>query len=114
MVVNITFLVKNRFWLLFPCRQVLSPHLQAIPTLHASKETTGQKDLSCHCYRDLIVCVQVLSARMTAGLSHGIPVRGSGICPAPVSGPVMHTADSTYFPSGGGARTVMRFVDDRR
>ncbi len=44
---------------------------------------------------------------MTAGLSHGIPGYGSSICPGPISGSLMHNANSTMFPSGGGARPAM-------
>ena len=45
---------------------------------------------------------------MTAGLSHGIPGYGSSICPGPISGSLMHNANSTMLPSGGGARPAMR------
>lgn len=109
MVVNIIFLVKNRFLLLFLWKQVIipPPHSRQYPPLPASKETTGQKDLSCHCDRDLFVCVQALSARMTAGLSQGMPGHVSGICQGPMSVSMIPTANSTWFPSGGGARTAM-------
>jgi hypothetical protein len=54
-----------------------------------------------------VVCVQAHPARMTAGLSPEIPGHGSSICPGPISGSMMHTANSTTYPSGGGARPAM-------
>ena len=51
-----------------------------------------------------MVCVKPLPARMTAGLSCGIPGHGSSICPGLISGSMTKNTDSTTFPSGGGAR----------
>jgi hypothetical protein len=62
------------------------------------------KRLSCHYHRDMIVCVKPLPARMTAGLSCGIPGHGSSICPGLISGSLTKNTDSTTFPSDGGAR----------
>ena len=109
MVVNIIFLVKNRFCLLFLWKQVIippPPSRQYPPCLQAKKRPV-KKIYHAIVTGILIVCVQALSARMTAGLSHGMPGHGSGICPGPMSVSMMHTADSTWFPSGGGARTAM-------
>jgi|GEM_PF-5617577 hypothetical protein len=43
---------------------------------------------------------------MTAGLSHEIAGHGNGTCPGLISGSMMHNADSTSSPSGGGALTA--------
>ena len=66
------------------------------------------KGLSCRYHRDLIVCAKALPARMTAGLSHGMPGHGAGICSGPISGSMMQNAGSTPSRSGGGARTATR------
>ena len=67
-------------------------------------EKIPSKSLSCHCHRDMMVCVKPLPARMTAGLSCGIPGHDSSICPGRISGSMTKNTDSTTFPSGGGAR----------
>jgi hypothetical protein len=66
------------------------------------------KGLSCRYHSDLIICARALPARMTAGLSHGMPGHGAGICSGPISGSMMLNAGSTLSRSGGGARTATR------
>ena len=73
-----------------------------------SRTAHQPKGLSCRYLRDLIVCAKALPARMTAGLSHGMPGHGAGICSGPISGSTMHNAGSTPSRLGGGARTATR------